>query len=180
MNALENWELEIMQLDERLRPIAKRTVDVTDPGWFERLQGGLSPLDEAGVRMEMEKLLPELITAYVKGNEQDRATIRRFFSEYQSFAWVAALNEAKTTAASLRHHLILFSMQDQGQDSRDALLSLREICREAANARVELTPLLREVAAISSTVDKYGMGSTRDMLLTYCNSGSGDRFDPSK
>ena len=155
-----------MQLDERLRPIAKRTVNVTDPKWFERLQGGLSPMDEAGVRMEVEKLLPELIAAYAKANEQERATIRRFFSEYTSFAWAAALKETNTTVVGFRQHLILFSMQDQGKDSRDALLSLQELCRKAVEAKVEIAPLLREIAAISNTFDKYGMGSTHDMLLS--------------
>ena len=169
MNALENWELQIMQLDERLRPIAKRTVDVRDAGWFERLQNGLSPLDEAGVRMEVEELLPELIIVYAKSNEQDRVRIRQFFSEYRSFAWAAALKEPKTTLGGLRQNLVLFSMQDQGQDSRDALLSLQELCREAAKARIEIAPLLREISAISSTIDRYGMGSTRDMLLSQCS-----------
>jgi hypothetical protein len=169
VNVLENWELQIMQLDERLRPIAKRTVDVRDPGWFERLQNGLSPLDEAGVRMEVENLLPELIAAYAKAKEQERATIRRFFSEYSSFAWAAALKEVKRTATGLRQHLILFSMQDQGKDSRDAQLALQELCREATTARIAIVPLLREIAAISSTIDKYGMGSTRDILLNQCS-----------
>ncbi|VVJ19464.1 Uncharacterised protein [Amycolatopsis camponoti] len=30
---------------------------------------------------------------------------------------------------------------------------------------MDIKPLLREVAGLSSTVDKYGMGSIRDILL---------------
>jgi len=158
----------MMDLEDRLRPIARRPVDVTRPGWVERLQAGVSPLDEAGVRHQVESLLNELIAAYAPGTEETRAAIRRMFAEYSSFAWAAALSTPRTSAASLREHLILFSMQDQGRDSRDALLTLQDICREASAVGVDTAPILREVAAMSSAANKYGMGSTRDMLLKQC------------
>jgi len=64
--------------------------------------------------------------------------------------------------------LILFSINDQGRDSRDALLTLQEICQNARTAGLEIAPVLREIAAMSSDADKYGMGSTRQMLLMRC------------
>src|SRR5262245_9882836 len=167
MSAPEDWELQIMELEERLRPIAQRPVDVMRPGWFERSQGS-RPLDEAGVRDKTESLLADLIAAYAQANEETRSAVRRLFAEYRSFAWAAAVSEPCTSLAGLHRHLILFSMKDQGRDSRDALLTLQEICREAAAAGVAPEPVLREVAAMSSGVNKYGMGSTRDMLLKQC------------
>lgn len=166
--ALENWELQMMELEERLRPIAQRPVDVTRPGWLERLQAGAPPLDEAGVRNPAERLLAEMIDAYAQGSEEIRTVIRRLFTEYRSFAWAAALSTPRTSVAGLRQHLILFSMKDQGRDSRDALLTLQEICREAVAAGVNTVPVLREVAELSSSANKYGMGSTRAMLLKHC------------
>ena len=68
----------------------------------------------------------------------------------------------------MRQRLVLFSIQDQGEDSRDALLALQGICREAAAAGVDTGPVLREVAAWSCMANKYGMGSTRDILLAQC------------
>ena len=167
MSALEDWKLQIMQYEERLRPIAQRPVDVTQPDWVERLQDGVAPLDEAGVRQGVERTLRELIAGYAQGTEEIREAIRRLFTEHRSFAWAATLSMPPASVEGLRQHLILFSMQDQGQDSRDALLTLQEICRAAAAARVDTTPVLREVAALSSSADKYGMGSTRDMLLKH-------------
>jgi hypothetical protein len=166
--ALENWELQMMELEERLRPIAQRPIDVTRPGWVERLQAGAPPLDETGVRNSTEQLLEEMVDTYAQGTEETRAAIRRLFTEYRSFAWAAALSTPRTSVAALRQHLILFSMQDQGRDSRDALLMLQEICHEAVAAGVDTAPVLREVAELSSSANKYGMGSTRDMLLKYC------------
>ena len=168
MSSLEDWEFRMMELDERLRPIAQRPVDVTRPGWMERLRAGVPPLDEAGARNEAETLLAELSAAYAEGTEESRVAIRRLFAEYRSFAWAAALSSPRTSVEGLRRHLIFFSMQDQGQDSRDALLTLQRICGEAAGAGVDTAPVLREVVAMSSAVNKYGMGSTRDMLLKHC------------
>jgi hypothetical protein len=170
-HTLENWELQIMELEERLGLIAQRPVDVTRPGWVERLQAGAPPLDEAGVRNSMERLLEEMILAYAQGADQIRTAIRRLFREYHSFAWAAELSTPRTSVAGLRQHLILFSMQDQGRDSCDALLTLQEICREASSAGVNISPVLREVADLSGSADKYGLGSTRDMLLKHCPSG---------
>ena len=55
------------------------------------------------------------------------------------------------------------------RDSRDALLTLQEIVREADTASVYKATALREVAAMSSSTNRYGMGSTRDMLLKFVN-----------
>jgi len=95
----------------------------------------------------------------VEFTDQIRVAIRRLFTEYHSFAWAAELSTARTSVAGLRQHLILFSMQDQGRDSRDALLTLQEICREASSAGVNISPVLREVADLSGSANKYGLGS---------------------
>jgi hypothetical protein len=168
MHALEDWELRMMELEEKLQPIAKRPVDITRPGWLERLQAGAPPLDEAGVRDAAEKLLAEMIAAYAQGTDHTRAAIRRLFQEYPSLAWAATLSVPRTTIDGLRQHLILFSINDQGRDSRDALLTLQEICQDARTAGLEIAPVLREIAAMSSDANKYGMGSTSQILLRHC------------
>ena len=84
MNTLEDLELQIMELEERLRPIAQRPVDVAHPGWAGPLRAGAPPLDEAGVRSTAERLLGELIAAYGHGPEETRAAIRRLFTEYRA------------------------------------------------------------------------------------------------
>jgi hypothetical protein len=169
---LENWELRIMDLEQRLQPIAKRPVDVTRPGWVERSRTNAPPLDEAGIRSETETLLAELIAAYSNGDDATRAVIRKMFAEYPSFTWASGWAARGNDAANLRRRLILFSMKDQERDSRDASLELQGICREAAGDAGALDALLREVAAMSSTANRYGMGSTRDMLLKRCSASA--------
>jgi len=165
---LDDFELRIMDLEQRLSPIANRPVDITKPGWGLRLRQSPHPLDEAGVRRDAEILLEELISLYPGSAEESRQAVRKLFEKYHSFAWAASLSFEPTSEESFRRHLILFSIQDQGRDSRDALLSLQHLCREARSAGVNSPPVLREVAELSSDLNKYGMGSTKEMLLKAC------------
>jgi hypothetical protein len=165
---LEDFESRIIRLDERLRPIANRPVDVTQPGWWPRLEQRPHPLDEAGVRPETEDLLKELIDSYQGAGEEDREMMRDWFAKYRAFSWAASLPASPTTEEGFRQRLLLFSLKDQERDSRDALLLLQDLCREAGSAGVDAAPILREVAELSSDVNEHGMGSTKQMLLKAC------------
>jgi len=158
-------ELKIMDLEQKLRPIADRPVDISEPGWGARLAQSQHALDEAGVRSEAETFLGELIDFYPASRDHDRHSIRALFEEYRAFAWAASLPFGPADEEKLRQHVLLFSIKDQGRDSRDALLWLQDLCREARNSGVDSTPVLREVADLCSDSNKYGMGSTRDMLV---------------
>jgi hypothetical protein len=168
MSLTNDFELRIMALDQAVRPIADRPVDITKPGWGARLAHSLHPLDEAEIRREAEMLLEAVIGFYRVCADQDREAIRTLFAKYRAFAWAASLPFGPTDEESLRQHLLLFSITDQGRDSRDALLWLQELCREARSAGVDPAPALREVSELSNDRNKYGMGSTRDMLLRAC------------
>jgi hypothetical protein len=132
---------------------------------LDRLRAAKPPLNEAGVREQAEGLVSNLISAYAQGSDETRSAIRRMFAEYDSFAWAATLSTPWTSAAGFRQHLILFSMKDQEKDCRDALLALQGLVRDASAAGVDTADALREVAAMSSRTNRYGMGSTHDMLV---------------
>jgi hypothetical protein len=170
MNDLNEIELQVIEINDRLHPIATRPVDINDPNWMTLLSKSEHPLDEAGVRSVTEVLLDALIRAYQSPDEDARRAIRRLFSTYRHFAWAATLSVTPNPEIDFRRHLILFSMRDQGEDSRDALLELQELCRQARAAGVNSAPILREVAQMSSDENRYGMGSTRSQL-----NAAGDR-----
>jgi hypothetical protein len=168
MTSLDDFESRIIDLDKRLRPIAHRPVDITKPGWERGLTALPHPLDRAGVRPEVESLLAEVVALYQSSGEEIRQALRKLFAQYTAFAWAASLPARPTTGEGFREQLLLFSLKDQGRDSRDALLALQHLCREAKSAGVDAAPILKEVADLSSDVNKYGMGSTRGMLLNAC------------
>ena len=101
---------------------------------------------------------------YESSDEDTRRAVRLLFTSYPHFAWAATLNTPPTTEVDFRRHMLLFSMRDQGQDSRDAILSLQELSSQARAAGVNTTPILQEVARLSSDENKQGLGSTRHQL----------------
>ena len=165
MQKIARWNENLEVLEACLRPIAQRPVDITDSDWTSKLTGARHPLDQAGVRGDAEALLAEVIDSYSRCEENERQAIRQLFDRYRSFSWAAALPFPPMTAARFRSHLILFSITDQRLDTRDAILNLKDICNVARSHGVETAPILNEVAGISSDANKYGMGSTRGLLL---------------
>src|ERR1700687_2542722 len=164
---IAQWQSRISELDQRLLPIAKRPVDIMEPGWVEGLRQRPAPLDEAGIRREVETLLLAMVERSSALREPERQRLRELFHTYRSFAWAAgfSFNFKVTDEESLRKHLVLLSIRDQHTDARDEILWLDELCRQASEACIDPRPLLREVAEMSSRVNRYGSGSARDIIL---------------
>lgn len=121
-------------------------------------------VDEAGVGPESEALLWELIAVYQAGNEECRQGIRKLFARCEAFTGAACVRINPEPTDGFRLGLLLFSMRDQWPDGREALRTLRLSCWLARKQGLDRAPVLREVAEMSSDLDKHGMGSTKEML----------------
>lgn len=165
---LADLEASVARLDALYRPVATGRVDpadLADPAALgARIEAELAAL---GVADSAETVLRAIVERYAAGPEAHRVAIRRLFDRYTSFRWAAHLPRRAETAAELRAHLIHLSARDQGADTRDELLALRAMCDDARKVGVDLAPILTEVAAMSSDEDRYGMGSTREILLRF-------------
>ena len=161
-------EHEMAWLDTAYRPIAKGPVDAAvrdDPeAWGAAIKAAL---DRLGVDDRAEAAVRAVIEVYAAGDETLRAAVRRLFDRYTSFRWAAHLPREWDTAAEFRSHLIHLSARDQGSDTRDEILELRDLCDRAHGLGIDTGPILDEVAAMSSDEDRYGMGSMRGVLLAY-------------
>ncbi|WP_203859309.1 hypothetical protein [Plantactinospora mayteni] len=162
---LDDLAARVSRLDRAIAPIANRPVDLSDPGWADRLLEEPPAAEQAGVADEAAVVLAALLTRYAEGDESTRTAIRGLFRNHRSFQWGVGMSFPADTAERFRRQLLLISARDQGLDTRDELLNLTELCREATAAGVAIGPVLREVAELSSDVDRYGMGSTRRILL---------------
>jgi hypothetical protein len=160
-------EREIARLDAVYRPVATKPIDFTDRDAVEnmgaRVQADLARL---AVADRAEVLLRALIELYA-ADETDRAAVRRLFDRYTSFRWAAHLPRDWDTTEEFRARLIHLSARDQGADTRDEILTLQDLCQRARLAGIAVDPILDEVAAMSSAIDRYGMGSMRSVILGY-------------
>jgi hypothetical protein len=67
----------ISPLNQKLKPLAERCVDISDPEWEEKMRRLPNALDEAGIRLEAEELLEEILEGYSTGDAPLRASIRK-------------------------------------------------------------------------------------------------------
>ncbi|WP_327350408.1 hypothetical protein [Streptomyces sp. NBC_01304] len=131
---------------------------------MQKMQQGLHPLDEAGIRREAEAALRDVLSLYEAGDEDVRAALRALLERCHSFGWATTL-PFEPTPQGFRQRLLEMSAEDQGRDARDMVANLNGLCGQARDSGVDLRALLLDVAELSSDVDKYGMGSTRVILL---------------
>jgi len=164
MDDLHALRTTIETLNARLEPIASREVDINDPDWEDKLSMTPSPLDEAGVRQESEAALTAAIDLYTRSDGQDREAIRQTFRRNPAFAWAATLPFEPDNNENTLAHLTHFSIIDQGMDARDAVLWLSDLLGKANVSPEELEQLRGRAAALSSDVDLYGFGSTKQLL----------------
>lgn len=164
---LAAWSAAMAPLDERLRPIATRGVDLTDPNWAKKFPKPRQPaLDEAGIRHEAESLLAGIVDRYPALDEATRDRVRELFHTFSAFAWATTLGHRPTSEEWLRQHLVLVAIHDRTDDPRDTIVWLDQICREARDAGVDPRPALEEVAQIASDAPRMRFGSTRQMMRT--------------
>ncbi|MFF7470867.1 hypothetical protein [Streptomyces sp. NPDC008092] len=154
----------IALVDAYVEPVARRPVDLTDPDWARKMREGPHPLDEAGIRPEAEAALRDVLTRYEQGDDAVRAGLRALLERCPWFVWATTL-PSEPTPHSFRQRLLQMSAEDQGLDTRDMMLTLHDLCGQARDAGVDIRPLLLDVAGLSSDADRYGMGSTRHILL---------------
>ena len=159
-------EAELAALDAVLEPLAKTPVDVGDPDWAAKMRAAPPAVRRAGVEQRAVAALHRVIDAYANGDEVERSEVRALFVRYPSFRWAVGLAEPATTAEGFRLHLLHLSARDQRPDGRDELLTLGYLCEQAVGAGIDIRPALVEVAGLSSDVDHYRLGSTRQMILT--------------
>lgn len=162
--SLKNLETCFSRLDSKIKPVAKRPVNLSNQDAFADLAAGPHPLDETETREEAEQLLLELVNDYMEATPDWRAGVRGLFRRFDSFAWAAVLRLDRRTEDGILAHLVMFSLKDQGSDPRDAKLWLSDLCDEARHNGLDVGITLRKVAALSSDEDRYGWGSTRRWL----------------
>jgi hypothetical protein len=161
-------EDEMACLDVRYEPVARVPVDVSSLDAVMTMGVTIGEeLARLGVDDRAEAVLRAVIRLYAGGDEATRTAVRQLFDRYGLFRWAAHLPRDWSTAGDFRARLIHLSARDQSADPRDEILTLQVLCDRAREHDIDIEPILDDVAAMSSDVDRYGMGSMRTIILTF-------------
>jgi hypothetical protein len=76
----------------------------------------------------------------------------------------AVIDADLETLEGFRRHMILFVIADQGKDTRDAIVTLGEYRELGHKHGYDVDAIFKQLATVASDHDKYGWGSSRDLL----------------
>ncbi|MET8154151.1 hypothetical protein ACIBSW_19980 [Actinoplanes sp. NPDC049668] len=155
---------DVAVIDELLRDIANRPVDLSDPNWAAKFRAR-PPVEEAGVAAEAAAALDALLDAYETGGSPTREQVRDIFRDYPSFRWGAHLPREWNSVGEFRRRLLHVSAMDKGADPRDQLMAIWWLCNRARELGIDVEPVLREVADLSSDADCQDFGSARMRIM---------------
>ncbi len=159
------WTNTVTSLERTLNPVVKREVDINTPDWKEQLDNSPHPADETGTREELACLFNDFVDVFPALSHDQRLQLIDFLYENESVMYSAVINADPRTEDGFRHHIILYILDDQGRDTRDAILALDALRRTGEKAGLNVTRIFRELAEMASDRDKFGWGSTRHLLL---------------
>lgn len=159
------WEAEIKRLDKLVAPIANGPVDLEtlDVSFSKREKSTLRDVAESA-----QAILGELLDEYLGGDDKVRDGLRELFWRYENFAWAVNYKMQDNSSAEAKRYLAFLSMDDQGRDSRDFMMTCTAIFDNFEEIGVSYKAELKEVVSVSSTRNKYGMGSTAEILNQWC------------
>ena len=164
-NTYAAWEEQAKSLDSMLRTIVKKEVDVTDPDWMEKLANRPHPADESGLREEITDLFDEIVDQFESLNDMQRQAIIDLMEDNDSLMYSAVIRANLDTLDGFRRNMILFLIEDQGKDTRDAIVKLGHYRELGQKHGYDVDAIFEQLASIANSHDKYGWGSTRDLLL---------------
>jgi hypothetical protein len=164
---LKRIKKEAKVLNSPLKKILTEEIDINSPDWEEKMMNQAHPADESGLRPQIESFFEELVENFEYLTFEQRARVIDLMASKSYLMQSAVLKDDMGTASGFRKALILFVIQDQGADTRDAILALRSIWDHGKKHGFDIDVLFREMAGLSSDEDKYGMGSTRDLFNNY-------------
>jgi hypothetical protein len=161
----QDWKKRAEALDRKIRPLAAQEVDMSDPDWEQKLRTAEQPADELGLRTEIESLFDEIIERLELLDGNQRQLVFNFLNGCSSLMWSAVISGNLQTRDGFRKHMLLFVIKDQGKDTRDAILELSHYREVGKALGIDVDAVFKELAPLASDLNKYGMGSTRDLLL---------------
>ena len=141
-------------------------IDVNQKDWLEKAK-----FQSVGFLKDNEDLISEvtkdLILNFEKLNESERTRIlveldkTRYLNEY--------LTLSSMDRGSFKNSLLVLIIQNLGNDSRDSLLELNKILKEAERRKIDYKKIINNLIPFASDLNKHGQGSMRDILKKTLN-----------
>ena len=150
-------------MNNLLDPIANAEVDINAPHWQESLAMDQNPLEEAGVRKPAEQVIQRVIELFLAANSKGRSQIRKLLADNENFTWAMVTPMSSDPEIVFRDSVLLVIMADTA-DTRDAISEIQNLVNSARASGINYRPIMRQLAKVAGTTDRYGFGSMRTVI----------------
>ena len=158
------WKKQAETLESKLRSIVQKEVDINAPDWKEQLANMPHPADKSCLREDITSLFDEIVDQFETLSIEQRQAIYDLMERNDSLMYSAVISANLETPEGFRRNMILFVIEDQGKDTRDAILALQRYRELGQTHGYDVDAIFKQLARIANDHDKYGWGSTRDLL----------------
>ena len=125
-------------------------------------------------RAKLDELFDKFTTAYAAAPERHRRRLRESFAATKYWAtgeiWKGGessfrrFSGLERDARDLRRALVLVSLMDGRNDTRDAITAMDDLIVWAKGDGIGYASIFKEVAAMSSPKNRWAMGSIRSLM----------------
>lgn len=160
-----DWQRRTNALEQHLKPIVDATFSSSSDPWDEDAIPEPYKTQNKKLRPDIQNLFDDILNQFENFTPDQRQKIIDLMYRQEALIWSSRIEEDRDTPDGFRKHMIFFVLMDQGKDTRDALLALQQNQINANKAGINTDAIFKEMAELASTKDKFGWGSTRDLLL---------------
>jgi hypothetical protein len=125
-------------------------------------------------RAHLDELFDTFSTEYAAAPERHRRKLREAFLGTKNWGggevwkngatYFRRFSSLERDPRDLRRALVLVSLTDGGNDTRDAVMVMDDLIVWARGANITHEGIFAEIAGMSSPEDRFGMGSIRSLL----------------
>src|SRR5688572_2085804 len=125
-------------------------------------------------RATLDRLFDDFAATYAEAPERHRRLLRREFAATECWVKGKVWKDGKSyhrrfwdidrDLRDLKRALVLESLMDGGSDTRNAVMGMDDLIRFARGSSMDYRGVFAEVAAMSSPVDRMGLGSMRALM----------------
>ena len=162
-----DWKRRTESLNHKLHPIVHAEIDINAPDWEEQLANRPHPADESGLRKEIEGLFNEIVDRFEWFDAEQRQAVIDLMGTNDSLMYSAVIDADFDTQEGFRKNMLLVVIEDQGKDTRDAIVALAHYRERGEELGFDVDSIFMQMAQIASDRDKYGWRSTRDLFLNH-------------
>ncbi len=153
-----HWQKELQTLDSRVKPLINAPYTGDSSSFYQELHA-------LGLKSRADVIVQQIVAEFPELTAENRRRVSELVNRHGGINWLTDFMRKVESIEAFRMSLTWFVIMDQGKDTRDAILELESYISKGKTLGYPVKALLQEISRMASEQDRYGWGSTQDLIL---------------